>query len=137
MPKMSILGINVCIGGRHFAAGFRRPLVSLGGDHQFVHLLHGIFPPNKFRSEPIEQRLVRRFAAQFAKVAGQLEQALAEMPLPHAVHSHPREERILRSRQPIGKSLDAAVAKVRRLFGKRPAGLGGMILFGAGGFATR
>src|SRR5713226_871969 len=62
-------------------------------------------------------------SSQYAEVAGILLQALAKVPLPEAVYGDSGKHRILRSGQPIGECLDAALTEIDLGGNERPAGL--------------
>ena len=79
---------------------------------------------------------LRRMTAQLAEIARGLLQTFAEMPLPKAIDRDAGEQRIVGRRQPVGKRLDPAFAKIDIRRGERPAGLHLMVHFGPFGIAA-
>ena len=77
-----------------------------------MHLLHAEVAFDELGGQPIEQLRVGRHAAELAEIARRLLQALAEVPLPEPIDGHAGEQRIVGGGQPVGKSLDPALAEV-------------------------
>ena len=71
---------------------------------------------HKALGQVIQQLSVDGHVAGLAPVVGRAHQRFAEMPLPHAVHEHPRRHWVRFARQPSGQ-LQASAALLRRLLG--------------------
>ena len=69
-----------------------------------VHLLHAPTVFNKRGGEIIKQLRVGGPVAHHAEIAGGADDAAAEMMLPDPVHHDARDERILRTGEPVGQS---------------------------------
>ena len=97
-PEQAAIGIH-CGGG---ARGRGLPKRSRE-QHQPLEVFHRPAAADEFIGEPVEQFGMRRAAAVGSEIARRIHEPGAKRVLPQPVHHHPRGERILRTRDPLGE----------------------------------
>ena len=75
--------------------------------------LHAVLLRNELRSQPVEQLGMGWLSTQHAEIIRSAVETSAEVPLPDSIHCHPREQRIIRSGQPVHEHLAPSVPQLR------------------------